>query len=163
MPVKINTEVAAQGFADAIRQVDALLDAFGSQYEVWIGTSAEVSARLAFFTEGTEVGGVQHAPARPVMIYNEVARERVERAMQQSFQVRGRVNVLVQLTAGAHAFRDLIVERLDAGGGDVRLDALAPSTIRQKVRKGQPTTPGLASRTMRNEIAGAQVFVRKRR
>lgn len=159
MPVRINTEQAVQGFADAIRQVDELIDAFGSQYEVWIGTSAEVSARLAFFTEGTTRG----TPARPVMVYNEVARERVERAMQQSFQVRGRVNVLVQLTAGAHAFRDLIVERLDAGGGDVRLDALAPSTLRQKVRKGQPTTPGLASRTMRNEIAGAQVFVRKRR
>ena len=158
MPVRINTEQAVQGFADAIRQVDELIDAFGSQYEVWIGTSAEVSARLAFFTEGTTRG----TPARPVMVYNEVARERVERAMQQSFQVRGRVNVLVQLTAGAHAFRDLIVERLDAGGGDVRLDALAPSTLRQKVRKGQPTTPGLASRTMRNEIAGAQVLVRKR-
>lgn len=159
MPVRINTEQAVQGFADAIRQVDELIDAFGSQYEVWIGTSAEVSARLAYFTEGTTRG----TPARPVMVYNEVARERVERAMQQSFQVRGRVNVLVQLTAGAHAFRDLIVERLDAGGGDVRLDALAPSTLRQKVRKGQPTTPGLASRTMRNEIAGAQMFVRKRR
>ena len=159
MPVRINTDLAAKGFAAAIRQVDELLDAFGSEYEVWIGTSEKVSARLAYFTEGTTRG----TPARPVMVYNEVARERVERAMQQSFQVRGRVNVLVQLTAGAHAFRDLIVERLNAGGGDVRLDALAPSTARQKARKGWPGTPGVASGAMRDAIAGAQVFVRKRR
>mgnify|MGYP007083427764 FL=1 len=161
MVARIDTDRAAKGFDDALRQVDDLIDAFGSRYTMVIATSAEVSARLAFFVEGTEVGGVRRAPPRPVMVYNEVARSRVEVAMRQSFTVRGRVNVLVQLQAGAEAFRSLIVERLDSGGGDVRLDALAPSTIRQKVRRRQPTTPGLASRTMRNEIAGAQVVVRK--
>ena len=119
--------------------------------------SDEVSARLAFFTEGTSRG----TPARPVMTYNEVARERVETAMRQSFATQGRVNVLVQLQAGAQAFRELIVERLNAGGGDVRVDALAPSTVRQKARKGWPSTPGVASGAMRDALAGAQVVVRK--
>ena len=161
MVARIDTARAKQGFEDAIRQVDELIEAFGSRYTMVIATTSEVSARLAFFVEGTEVGGARRAPPRPVMIYNEVARGRVEAAMRQSFEVRGKVNVLIQLQAGAEAFRDLIVERLDAGGGDVRLDTLAASTLRQKARRGWPTTPGIASRVMRNAIEGAQVVVRK--
>lgn len=115
MVARIDTDRAAKGFDDALRQVDDLIDAFGSRYTMVIATSAEVSARLAYFTEDTARG----TPARPVMVYNEVARSRVEAAVRQSFTVRGRVNVLVQLQAGAEAFRSLIVERLDAGGAEV--------------------------------------------
>lgn len=158
MVARIDTKRAGQGFEEALRQLDELASALGSRYDVLIATSPEVSARLTFFSQGTSRG----MPGRDVFEYNDGARARVESAMRQTIATTGRVNVLVSLQAGAQAFRALMVERLEAGGGDVRFDALTPDYARQKARKGQPAVPGVASGQMRDELRGGLVVVRKR-
>lgn len=40
------------------------------------------------------------------------------------------------------ALRDLAVMRAEAGGGDLRWEALAPATLRRKLRLGYPATAG---------------------
>jgi hypothetical protein len=154
--LRIDTTRAAKGFEAALAEIDRLAEALGAKYSLQIATSTEVSARLAYFTEGTAT-----APARPLFEYNDVARDRVETAMRRTIATTGRVNVLVSLQAGAQALRALFVERLEAGGGDVAFDALTPDYARQKARKGQPAVPGVASGRMRDELRAGLVVVRK--
>lgn len=156
--ITVNAERAVESIEAAKRQIADLIEAFGGRYEMLIDLPPVLSARLAFFTEGTSQGN----PARPVFEYNDLAQGRVEDAMRATLATQGRVNVLVALQAGAQAFRELAVERLNAGGGDLRWDALSADYVEHKARRGQSRLPGVASGEMRDALQGALVVVRKR-
>ena len=156
--ITVDVARAVASIEAAKARLAELIEGFGSKYEMLIDLPPVLSARLAYFTEGTSQGN----PARPVFEYNDAARSRVEEAMRASVATQPRFNVLVTLQAGAQAFRELGVERLNAGGGDLRWDALTLQYAAAKSRRGQSTSPGVASGDTRDALAGALVVVRKR-
>lgn len=160
--ITVDVARAVASIEAAKARLAELIEGFGSKYEMLIDLPPVYSARLAFFSEGTEVGGTTRNPARPVFEYNDVARSRVEEAMRASVATQPRFNVLITLQAGAQAFRELGVERLNGGGGDLRWDDLSTKYAEQKARKGRPSTPGVASGEMRDALQAALVVVRKR-
>lgn len=141
---------------DALRaKIDALVASLGQRYTVQILLPPTLSKVLGYFDEGT-----RRQPARPVLVVNGHARTEMIATLQQRLLVDLRpMNVLPSLQIAANRLREVWVERLYAGGLDVRWKALAPSTLDRKRRLGQPLQPGVATGTLAVAMRGAQVVV----
>lgn len=151
-------ESFAAQVADRLREIDDLVAAVGARYEVILIMAPAMSERLGYFIEGRP--GAQ--PARDVLQLNAHLQDVMTDAVSQRFALDPRpLNYLIALTVAGQAARGVFVERLATSGGDVRLDALAASTVAGKRRRGQDPRIGRASGDMAKAVATAQVVVRR--
>lgn len=71
-------------------------------------------------------------------------------------------NVGAMLMVVGYAFRDLVVQRMEAGGGDLSLAPLTPRYAAYKVRLGYPARIGTMTGQTLNAVRRAQPIVRRK-
>jgi len=178
----ITTASKATGVALLEQRLKTILDGLGGTYSIEIALpntrrappklvrggyskarQATLSEVFGWFVHGTTRG----QPARNVLQLTPGMVRSLLDTVEQRYYERSRegdVPTLSQLMPGiAFAWRDLIVKRLEAGGGDLTLAPLSASHRARKLRLGYPAKVGTMTGQTLIALRKAQPIIRKKR
>ena len=114
-----------------------------------------------------QITGTRRMPARDMYELNDRARGYLTQRLLTRFTPQlldgdPEPNVGAMLMVAGYAFRDLLVQRMEAGGGDLTLTPLTARYAGYKVRLGYPARIGTMTGQTLNAVRRAQPIVRRR-
>lgn len=114
-----------------------------------------------------QITGTRRMPARNMFEVNDYARQVIAQRLASRFtpqvlQGDAAPNVGALFVSAGFAFRDLVVSRFIAGGGDLSLAPLSASHLAYKLRLGYPTKIGTMTGQTLEALRRAQPIARRR-
>ena len=182
-PLSINFPRGARfnGARQLVQRVNELTDALGSRWTVEFKLPATprqpprtlkprkgappkqptVAEVIGYFTLGTNTG-----PARDMFTVNDYARRWlatriVDRFLAQATSGGTIPNAGALMTTIAFGLRELVIQRWEAGGGDLNLTPLTAQHVAHKVALGYPTRTGTMTGQSLQALRRAQPIARR--